>query len=64
MKDDEWEVIFKCERDEVQRFAVPGGWLYRTLSWDGLHPERQPLTATVTFVPRPTRGRLGNDERS
>lgn len=49
-----WEVIAKGadNRPTIERFKVPGGWLYRTTTWEERHPK--PLCEQVTFVPRPT----------
>lgn len=50
-----WEVIAKGadNRPTIERFEVPGGWLYRTTTWEDL-PLEGPLCEQVTFVPRPT----------
>jgi hypothetical protein len=42
----EWELIEASEfsSDRIERFVVPGGWIYRT--WSG-------MMASTCFVPRP-----------
>jgi len=43
-------VCFTPGEDKTERLAVPGGWLYRVISFDGTSNERS-SPVTMAFVP-------------
>ena len=54
----DWEILWIDDEEAVQRFPVPGGWLYLTCVYSADQRRDDPIFALQTFVPEPERGKL------
>ena len=49
------EMLWTCDRETIERFPVPGGWLYLTCLYSEKKPYGDPIFAMQSFVPVPGR---------
>jgi hypothetical protein len=47
-----WEIVHFGDTEIVERFVVPGGWIYRTEAYSHID-DAAPLGIATAFVPAP-----------